>query len=158
MVYATVSKGFRLGGVNRPIPVARATNGNAVLRASKCGLQERLVGAAPGGCDPNVLLQAPTRFPSDSVWSYEPGEKSALMHRRLTLDVSVYDERGVDPQLATNRAGVGITTTGTHARIEGFEAEADALLGRDWHLEASGNYTDAAFTRASVIIGFPVAA
>ena len=155
MVYATVSKGFRLGGVNQPIPVAHATNSNAVLVANECGLQEKLLGVAPGGCDPNVLLQAPTSFRSDSVWSYELGEKSTLMHRRLTLDVSAYYERWVDPQLATNLAGFGITANGADARIEGLEAEVHALLGRDWHLEANTGYTDATFTRASAIIGYP---
>ena len=155
MLYATASQGFRLGGVNQPIPVAHATNSNAVLVANECGLQEKLLGVAAGGCDPNVLLQAPVSFSSDSVWSYELGEKSTLLHRRLTLDLSAYYERWIHPQLATNLAGFGITANGADARIEGLEAEVHALLGRDWHLSANAAYTDATFTHASAIIGYP---
>ena len=153
MVYATVSKGFRLGGVNQPIPVAHATNGNAVLVGNECGLQEKLLG--PGRCNPDLLLQAPTRFRSDSVWSYELGEKSAFLRRRLTLDVSAYYERWLHPQLATNLAGFGITANGADARIEGMEAEMRALLGRDWALHVNGGYTHARFVDGSAIIGYP---
>ena len=155
MVYATVSKGFRLGGVNQPIPVAYATNGNAVLVGNECGLQEKLLGATAAGCNPNLLLQAPTSFRSDSVWSYELGEKSTLLEGRMILDVSAYYERWLDPQLATNLAGFGITANGADARIEGLEAELRSLLGRDWHLRLNAGYTDATFTRASAIIGYP---
>jgi outer membrane receptor protein involved in Fe transport len=155
MVYATVSQGFRLGGVNQPIPVAQSTNGNPVLVANECGLQEKLLGVAPGACNPNVLLKAPSSFRSDSVWSYEMGEKSTLLKRRLTLDVSAYYERWINPQLATNLAGFGITANGANARIEGLEAELHVLLGRDWHFEANTGYTRATFSHASAIIGYP---
>lgn len=153
MVYATVSKGFRLGGVNQPIPVARATNGNAVLVGNECGLQEKLLG--PGRCNPAVLLEAPTRFGSDSVWSYELGEKSSFLRRRLTLDVSAYYERWLHPQLATNLAGFGITANGADARIEGMEAQMRALLGRDWAIHVNTGYTHARFVDGSAIIGYP---
>lgn len=155
MVYATVSKGFRLGGVNQPIPVASASSANAVLVGNECGLQEKLLGVGAQGCNPNTLLQAPTSFRPDSVWSYELGEKSTLFHRRMILDVSAYYERWLDPQLATNLAGFGITANGADARIEGFEAQLRALLGRDWHIRANTGYTDATFMRGSAIIGYP---
>ena len=155
MVYATVSQGFRLGGVNQPIPVAHSTNDNPVLVANECGLQEKLLGPSLNGCNPNILLHAPSSFRSDSVWSYEIGEKSTLMKRRLTLDVSAYYERWMNPQLATNLAGFGITANGADARIEGLEAEMHMILGRDWHFDANVGYTDAAFLHASAIIGYP---
>lgn len=154
MVYATISKGFRLGGVNQPIPVAYATSDNAVLVGNECALQGKLLGAA-GGCNPNLLLQAPTSFASDSVWSYELGEKSTLLDGRLTFDVSGYYERWLDPQLATNLAGFGITANGADARIVGLEAQLHALLGRDWRIRVNSGYTNADFTRGSAIIGYP---
>jgi outer membrane receptor protein involved in Fe transport len=153
MLYATVSKGFRLGGVNQPIPVAPAADGNAVLVGNECGLQEKLLG--PGRCNPELLLQAPTRFRSDSVWSYELGEKSSFLRRRLTLDVSGYFERWLHPQLATNLAGFGITANGADARIEGLEAEMRALLGHDWAIHLDAGYTHARFVHGSALIGYP---
>lgn len=44
LVYATASKGFRLGGVNQPIPVTNCTPGaNSVLAGNESG-----PGASPG--------------------------------------------------------------------------------------------------------------
>src|SRR5580658_9143981 len=40
LLYATVSKGFRLGGVNQPIPVALPPNSNNVVTGNECGLQQ----------------------------------------------------------------------------------------------------------------------
>jgi iron complex outermembrane recepter protein len=156
LVYATVAKGFRLGGVNQPIPVAYATPANlannTVTYGNECSLQAKLL-AAP--CNPNILLQAPSTFSSDSVWNYEIGEKSAFLDRRLIANVSAYYERWNNPQLATNLAGFGITANGGNARIVGLEAEFQALLTRAWDLGVNFGYTDSKFTESSAITGFP---
>jgi iron complex outermembrane recepter protein len=156
LVYATVAKGFRLGGVNQPIPVAYATPANlannTVTYGNECSLQAKLL-AAP--CSPNILLQAPSTFSSDSVWNYEIGEKSAFLDHRLIANVSAYYERWNNPQLATNLAGFGITANGGNARIVGLEAEFQALLTREWDLGVNFGYTDSKFTESSAITGFP---
>jgi outer membrane receptor protein involved in Fe transport len=156
LVYATVAKGFRLGGVNQPIPVAYATPANlannTVTYGNECSLQAKLL-AAP--CNPNILLQAPSTFSSDSVWNYEIGEKSAFLEHRLIANVSAYYERWNNPQLATNLAGFGITANGGNARIVGLEAEFQALLTREWDLGVNLGYIDSKFTESSAITGFP---
>jgi iron complex outermembrane recepter protein len=152
LVYATASKGFRLGGVNQPIPVAYSTNSNSVLVGNECGLQLKLLNLP---CNPNLLLQAPATFSSDSVWNYEIGEKSAWFDRHLTLDVSGYFERWTNPQIATNLAGFGITANGGDARIVGSEIQLQALLARDWDVTVNAGYTDAKFTESSAITGYP---
>jgi len=154
MVYATASKGFRLGGVNQPIPVDYAVPGNnPVLVANECSLQAKLLLTTT--CNPALLLQAPATFSSDSVWNYEIGEKATLLDRHLTVDVSGYYERWTNPQIATNLAGYGITANGAAARIYGLEAEMQALLTAEWDLTANVGYTNAEFTQASLITGYP---
>jgi iron complex outermembrane recepter protein len=153
LLYATVSKGFRLGGANQPIPVAYSTNSNPVLAANECGLQSKYL--LTSVCNPNLLLRAPATFSSDSVWNYEIGEKSSFLDRRLIANVSAYYERWTNPQIATNLAGFGITANGGNARIVGFEAEFRALLSREWDLGANVGYTDSEFTQSSAITGFP---
>jgi iron complex outermembrane recepter protein len=156
MVYATVAKGFRLGGVNQPIPVAYATPANllknSVTYGNECSLQAKLL-AAP--CNPNILLQAPSTFSSDSVWNYEIGEKSSFLDHRVIANVSAYYERWINPQLATNLAGFGISANGGNARIVGLEAEFQALLTRAWDVGLNIGYTDSKFTESSAITGFP---
>jgi iron complex outermembrane recepter protein len=155
MVYATASKGFRLGGVNQPIPVEPLGGTNSVLVGNECSLQGKLLLIPISDCKPGVLLQAPSTFSSDSVWNYEVGEKATLLDRRLTVDVSGYYERWTNPQIATNLAGFGITANGADARIYGLEGELQALLGPEWDLSANVGYTNAEFTAASRITGYP---
>ncbi len=153
MVYATASKGFRLGGVNQPIPVASSNNStNSVLIGNECGLQAKLLNQA---CNPNILLQAPSTFASDSVWNYEIGEKAAFLDRHLILNVSGYYERWTNPQVATNLAGFGITANGGDARIYGLEAQLQALLAREWDATVNFGYTNAQFSEDSAITGYP---
>ena len=155
MLYATVAKGFRLGGVNQPIPVADPPNSNAVVVGNECSLQAKVLGQPVSACNGNLLLHAPATFSSDSVWNYEIGEKSSFLDRRLVANVSAYYERWTNPQIATNLAGFGITANGGDARIVGLEAEFQALLTREWNLNLNFGYTDAKFTEASAITGYP---
>lgn len=153
MLYATVAKGFRLGGANQPIPVAPVGNPNAVLVGNECGLQAKLLLTTT--CNPNVLLQAPSTFASDSVWNYEVGEKAEFMEHHLQLNTSVYYENWQNPQIATNLAGFGITVNGADAHIYGAETELAALMPAGFRLSANLGYTHATFQQDSPITGFP---
>jgi len=159
LLYATVAKGFRLGGVNQPIPVALPPNPNAALTGNECGLQQKILLIPASQCfigaQQGLLLQAPASYASDSVWNYEIGEKSAWFDRRLIANVSAYYERWKDPQIATNLAGFGLTANGGDARIYGLEAEFQALLTPEWTLGVNAGYTNAEFTEASSITGYP---
>jgi iron complex outermembrane recepter protein len=154
MLYATAAKGFRLGGANQPIPVAPCnTTTNAVLAGDELALQEKLLHVTT--CNPNILLHAPATFSSDSVWNYEIGEKSSWLDRRLIANVSAYYERWINPEVATNLAGYGITANGGDARVLGFEAEFRALLSPEWDIAANVGYINSQFTQSSAITGFP---
>ena len=159
LLYATVAKGFRLGGVNQPIPVALPPNPNAVVTGNECSLQQKLLLIPASQCfigpQSGLLLQAPTTFSSDSVWNYEIGEKSEWFDKRLIANLSAYYERWKNPQIATNLAGFGITANGADARIYGLEAELQALLTPEWTLGANVGYTNAQFTADSPITGYP---
>jgi iron complex outermembrane receptor protein len=159
LLYATAAKGFRLGGVNQPIPVGVPPNPNGAVVGNECSLQQKLLLIHASQCfvgpQEGLLLQAPATFSSDSVWNYEIGEKSAFFDHRLIANVSAYYERWKNPQIATNLAGFGITANGGDARIYGLEAEMQALLSREWTLGANIGYTNAQFTEASAITGYP---
>lgn len=156
LLYATIAKGFRLGGANQPIPVSPLTScpvsaTAGPLQGNEYSLQLKVLNA----CNTSILLQAPSTFSSDSVWNYEVGEKSELLDRRLILNVSAYYERWTNPQIATNLSGYGITVNGADARIYGLEAEIQALLTPEWTLGLNAGYTNAEFTAASAIDGYP---
>jgi iron complex outermembrane recepter protein len=159
LLYATVAKGFRLGGVNQPIPVALPPNPNGALTGNECGLQQKVLLIPSSECfigpQQGLLLQAPASYASDSVWNYEIGEKSAWFDHRLIANLSAYYERWKDPQIATNLAGFGITANGGDARIYGLEAEFQALLTPEWTLGVNAGYTNAEFTESSAITGYP---
>jgi iron complex outermembrane recepter protein len=159
LLYATIAKGFRLGGVNQPVPVALPPNPNTVVVANECSLQQKLLLISAAQCFTgpysNLLLQAPSTFSSDSVWNYEVGEKSEWFDKRLIANLSAYYERWTNPQIATNLAGFGITANGGDARIYGLEAELQALLSPEWTLGLNAGYTNAQFTTASAITGYP---
>jgi outer membrane receptor protein involved in Fe transport len=156
MVYATVSKGFRLGGVNVEVPVGSpASSTNSVLIGDECGLQAKLLNNT--ACTYPGLLQAPATFSNDWVWSYELGEKSSFLQNRVQLDVSGYYENWSNPQVATDIAGYGLTANGGDAHIKGLEAQLLALLSQDWDITLNYGYTDARFVQSSAITGFPSA-
>jgi outer membrane receptor protein involved in Fe transport len=68
MVYASASKGFRLGGGQRPVDT------------NFCAADLATLG----------LSQSPTDFDSDSLWSYEVGTKNKLAGGRVVLDVNAF--------------------------------------------------------------------
>ncbi len=162
MVYAKVGKGFRLGGASSevgPIPVVAASNTNPLFAsevANECGLQAKILLSAT--CDPNILLTAPTTFGSDSLWSYELGEKSSFFNHRMIADVDAYLENWHSPQLATDLAGFGLNVNGGAARIKGVEAQLQALLAAGFDISLNASYTDGKFIESSPISGFPAGA
>lgn len=156
MVYLKAAKGFRLGGVSEPIPVVAASNTNPIYAsqvANECALQSKLL--LTTACDPNLVLQAPRTFGSDSVWSYEIGEKSTFFNHRMIANVDAYLENWNNPQVQTFLAGFPVTVNSANARIKGVEFEVQALLPRGFDFTLNGAYTDARFREDSALTGFP---
>jgi outer membrane receptor protein involved in Fe transport len=162
LLYGTVSKGFRLGGANQPIPVAPIPPSFpqnpflSVLQGNECGLQQKLLLIPMTACSAaHGLLQAPSTFSSDSVWSYEIGEKAEFLEHRLLVNTSAYYMNWQNPQLATNLAGFGITANGADAHIYGLESELTALLGAGFEFSGNVAYTHSSFQEDSPITGYP---
>lgn len=157
MIYATAAEGFRLGGASQPVPVLAATPANQALNAeltsNECALQAKLLLNA--SCDPGVLLRAPATFDSDTLWSYELGEKSAFFDRHMTLDLSGYYESWRNPQVETALSGFNITVTGADAEIYGLDAQLRALLTSGFDIALNAGYTHARYLHDSAITGFP---
>ena len=121
MVYATAAKGFRPGGGNQPLPNFPPPNAPA-----------------------NFGYTAwPKPYNSDSLWSYEVGEKSRFLDRHLTANASVYYEDWSQIQLEELPFGYPLFDNSGDAKIYGSELEIQALLGGGFTLSASGAYTHA---------------
>jgi iron complex outermembrane receptor protein len=121
MVYATAAKGFRPGGGNQPLPIFPPPNSPA-----------------------NFNYKAwPTSYKSDSLWSYEVGEKARFLDRRLTVNTGLYYEDWTQIQLEELPFGYPLFDNSGDAKIYGAELELKALLATGFTLSASGAYTHA---------------
>jgi len=124
-VYATAAKGFRLGGPTGPDPAN-----------------------VPGGtCDADYatlgLSNPPTKYQSDSLWSYEIGSKGRYFDNRLSLNGAAYAIKWTNIQQTINlpTCGFGFTTNVGDARIYGSELELRALVLPSLTLSLNGGTT-----------------
>jgi iron complex outermembrane receptor protein len=113
-VYATMSKGFRPGGPNSPIPV------------------------------PPCPSAAPTQFGPDSVWNYELGEKLRFFDSRVSVNGAIYyeDWTGVQQQVAP-KCGFKFTANAGKAKVYGAELEVAVVLMPGFVLSQNAGYTHA---------------
>lgn len=124
-VYGTVSKGFRPGGINLPLPAAGPNSCTAALAA---------IGATSGT----------NNYNPDSVWSYEVGEKAKLDEGRITINTAIYYIRWDDvQQLLPLACGYFFTVNAGRARSYGSEVELHAALTSEWSANLTGGYTNA---------------
>ncbi|MEI9850565.1 MAG: TonB-dependent receptor [Sphingomonas sp.] len=123
MAYATAQRGFRAGGVNPPVPLAR------------CAADLAAMGGVPAD-----------GYAPDSLWSYEAGVKLQAFGHRLTTNAAVYQIDWTDIQQPVGLPGCGFGYTDNlgKARSRGFEFEAVArpvdglsLTGRVGHTDAT---------------------
>jgi iron complex outermembrane receptor protein len=99
LVYASIAKGFRVGGINTPLPV-------------QCG--ERTI---------------PSSYASDSVWSYEIGTKRRSFDDRLRLAASAFYLRWNNIQEhEVPGCGFGYVANAGDATGRGFDLTLDAAL------------------------------
>ncbi len=113
-IYGTVSKGFRPGGPNSPIPV------------------------------PPCPSAAPTQFGPDSVWNYELGEKLRFFDSRVSVNGAIYyeDWTGVQQQVAPS-CGFKFTANAGKAKVYGAELEVAVVLVPGFVLAQNVGYTHA---------------
>jgi hypothetical protein len=169
LLYATVARGFRMGGTDQPftgylttVSAASCAAPSSLAVILQCGLQSKLSSTAsiaggyyaPNVQFPNATAQGVPQFKSDSVWNYELGEKGEFFDRQFTLNADVYYERWNSPQLATNVSGFGYTVNGADASILGTEIEMWLKLPAGFSLAANLGYADTKFLSDSAITGY----
>ena len=122
MIYATIAKGYRIGGASPPLPVV-----------------------ACGGV-------FPTQYNSDTVWSYEAGAKGRFFDRSLQLAGSVYylQWKNIQQGITVPICAITYTTNVGDATSKGFDLQGQWNLGRAFQLELAVGYTDATFSKTAL--------
>lgn len=138
MVYATASKGFRPGGGTGPVPTSGPASCESSLQAAYGTTQ---------------FVPGPISFKSDSVWSYELGEKMRLADNRVTVNASGYFENwsGVQQTNALSPCGYIYTANAGDAHIYGGELEIQAMVVRGLVVSVNTAYTHAALVSSALI-------
>ena len=124
MVYGSAASGFRPGGGNAVYPTTGLVWGAAFAAMNYSG------------------SKFPSTYQSDSVWSYELGEKARFFNRRLTVDASVYYEDWHHIQLEAYPDDWALNINGNSATVYGAEVNILADLGAGFNFQVSAGYVD----------------
>jgi iron complex outermembrane receptor protein len=122
MAYATVSSGFRPGGGNAAYPTTGTAWGGAFQQQ----------GYTSG--------KWPSTYEPDRVVSYEVGEKSRMLDRRLTVNASLYYEDWRHVQLEAYPNDWALNINGNYASIYGADIDMLADLGAGFQFEVAAGY------------------
>ncbi|HEX3943115.1 MAG TPA: TonB-dependent receptor [Rhizomicrobium sp.] len=127
MLYATVSKGYRIGGANAQFPLGACTE----------------------------LSQAPGSYNSDTVVNYEAGTKDRFFDNRLQMSGSVFylEWNNIQQLNYLPSCGFQYTANVGSARSTGFDLEGEWLPIDALDIDFSLGYTDAQFTSTSITGG-----
>jgi outer membrane receptor protein involved in Fe transport len=125
LFYASVAKGYRIGGVNSPL-------------STLCG----------GALTQLSLSSGPKTYDSDSLWSYEVGAKNSLFDRRLQINTSAFYINWSNIQNNVYLPSCGFSFTANLGKVTSKGADIDILArpidALDFELTAS--YTDARYS------------
>jgi len=127
-IYATAAEGFRPGGPNYPLPPLCAGD------LANLGL----------------TFEDTKTFKSDSVWSYEFGEKARLFDGRVSIDSAAFWINWTEIQQTRFLPTCAFTFVGNAgaARSRGAEMELSARPTRGLSLSLGVGYTDARITES----------
>ena len=125
-LYANASKGYRLGGPNRSIPV------------SLCAADLANIG----------LKAAPLSYDPDSLWNYETGTKLRLFNNRVSVDADVYYIKwnNIQQDIYLPNCAYDFFTNVGHAKSYGSELEIRANATSHVTLSLAGGTTNATIT------------
>jgi iron complex outermembrane receptor protein len=125
-LYATIAKGFRLGGPTGPVST------------SVCGINLAQYD----------IPAAPTHYGPDKLWSYEAGAKTHLLDNRLTIngDAFYIDWDNIQQTINLPDCGASITQNFGAAESYGAEMEIRARVTPNLTLGTTGNVTRAVIT------------
>jgi iron complex outermembrane receptor protein len=136
-IYTTAAKGFRPGGGNQLPPTAGPN-------VAACNADLKALG----------LSAEPTQYGSDSLWSYELGEKARFLDGRISLNADVYLEKWtLLQQLVSLNCGIDFTTNAGAARIPGGELELSAIVIDGLQADVSVGYSHGRLSEGSVAAG-----
>jgi iron complex outermembrane recepter protein len=124
LYYASIAKGYRIGGVNSPL-------------SSLCD----------GSLAQLALTSGPTTYRSDSLWSYEVGTKDSLLDHRLQIDASAFFIKWSDIQNSVYLPDCGFSFVANLGRVTSKGADLDILAKptEALLLELNASYTDAQY-------------
>ncbi len=127
MIYTTAAQGYRIGGANESVAGIQSCAGDL----AQLGLKD-----------------VPRTFNSDSVWSYELGDKGAFFDNRLRVDASVFwiDWKQIQEQVELPDCGYYYTANLGQALSRGFDIQADWAAGGGLELGGNAGLTDARYT------------
>lgn len=130
LFYAGLSRGYRAGGANTPVP------------QEPCAADLSLRGRTA----------SPPSFRSDSLWSYELGAKGTFPRHGLTISAASFliDWRKIQQSISLPNCGFSFVENLGRARNRGFEVEADWTPTSRLHLSAAAGYVDARFRQTLV--------
>ncbi|TCM20559.1 outer membrane receptor protein involved in Fe transport [Novosphingobium sp. PhB165] len=127
MVYATYSKGYRIGGPNRVAPCPDPVPAN---QQNACAL-------------PNEIQYGP-----DKTKNAEIGIRTQLFDRKLSFNFDVFHIvwDGIQVDSTTLYGATGITVNGGSAKSQGFEASFQLRPIPELAIQGMYSYTDAKLT------------
>ena len=142
LLYATISEGYRIGGVNGVGPcgpfMAGASQGACALAPGQ------QFGPNPG----DISARDERQFSPDQTRNYEIGFKSTLADGDLTFNGAFYYIDWIDPQLgsSTVNANIPITVNGGGAESKGVELSANWRATDRLQLRGNFSYVDSQLT------------
>ena len=133
LFYATVSKGYRIGGANPPFPQS----------------------ACQADLDALQITSVPSSYNSDTVWNYEVGAKNRFFDRKLTVAASAYHLKWNNIQQANYLTSCGFQYTANlgEATSDGFDVQIQAAIAEGLTFDLAAGYTNAHYSKTTLTGG-----
>lgn len=131
-LYASATKGFRLGGSNSPIPFGPT---------SVCNSDFNAIG----------VTSQPGKYDNDKLWSYEVGSKNLLLGNKLSVNGAAYyiDWQKIQQQIYLPTCGIYYTANVGSAESYGAELEVRYKAVRGLTLGTTGSIDRAIITSSA---------
>lgn len=132
LLYASATRGFRLGGGNPFVPLIYAEADLAALG----------------------LTEAPATYASDNIWSYELGSKNILLENRLILNVAAFHNvwNKLQQRVFLPSGYLFLDNVGA-ATITGLDFDLKAKLSKGFKIGVATGYADAQISEGSDYTG-----
>jgi iron complex outermembrane receptor protein len=119
-LYAQVSKGFRLGGINDPLNVSLCTPADLVTFGGHAGWED------------------------ETLWNYEVGSKSRIMKNRGTFNVAAFyaDIKNLQATVTAGSCSSRVVFNVPKARSAGAELELELAPTDNFDFSISASHTD----------------